>query len=215
MPITVKSYIQHEKLALTPTLTKLEDIELRVLPQVNTDPSSNLFPYLIDYDDFQELESVLREDTTVSDYELVSKDDQRGIYYINYAPHTVLISEVVTAVNGFMTEAKTKDQGWLIQLQLPNRDALNTIWEYATGNNMEVNIIGIYDNDGSDPEGAYGLTQEQREALIIAYSSGYFCEPREKKLSEIAEKLDLSSTAMSGRLRRGIRNLIAAALTDE
>lgn len=215
MPITVKSHIQHEKLALTPTLTKLEDIELRVLPQVNTDPSSNLFPYLIDYDDFPELETTLEEDPTVNDYELVSKDDESGIYYINYAPHTVLISEVVTAVNGFMSEAKTKNQGWLIQLQLPNRDALNTIWEYATDNDMEVNIIGIYDNKSSDPEASYGLTQEQRTALTVAYSCGYFSEPREKRLSEIAEELDLSSTAMSGRLRRGMRNLIAAALTDE
>lgn len=215
MPIIVKSYIEHKELSLSPTLHKLKDIDLKVIAQVNTDPHSNIFPYLIKYDDFQELERMLDEDSTVDSYTLVSKDDGTGIYYIEYTPGTKLISEIVTTVNGFMTEAKTKDRGWLVQLHLPNREALNTIWEYAKDEGVNMDIIGIYDHSGGDAETSYGLTKEQKEALKVAYASGYFSEPREKTLSEIADEINLSSTAMSGRIRRGMQNLIAAALTDE
>jgi len=215
MPITVKSHIDHEKLALKPTLNKLDDIKLRVISQVNTDPSSNIFPYLVEYEHLQEFEETLDEDPTVENYELMSKDDETGIYYIEYSDETKLISEIVTAVNGFMTEAKTKDMGWLVQLQLPDREALNTIWEYAEDQNIHMEIISIYDSWGGDAEMSYGLTPEQEEALVVALESGYFSEPREKTLSETADEVGLSSTAMSGRLRRGMRNLVSAALTDE
>lgn len=215
MPITVKSYIEHDKLALIPTLNKLNDVKLRVIHQVNTDPNSDIFPFLIEYKDFQGLEKTLDDDPTVDNYELVSKDDGIGIYYIEYSEETKLLSEIVTTVNGFITEAKTKDRGWFVQLQLPDREALNTIWEYAEDQGIHMEIIGIYDSRGSDAETSYGLTPEQEEALIVAFESGYFSEPREKTLSEIADEVDLSSTAMSGRLRRGMRNLVSAALTDE
>jgi predicted DNA binding protein len=193
----------------------LDNVKLRVIPQVNTDPSTNVFPYLIEYEDLQELEETLNADLTVENYELVSKDDGTGIYYLEYSDETKLISEIVTSVNGFMTEAKTKNPGWLVKLQLPDREALNTVWEYAEEEGIHIEIIGIYDSSGSDAETSYGLTSEQEEALIVAFESGYFSEPRDKGLSEIADEVDLSSTAMSGRLRRGMRNLVAAALTDE
>lgn len=215
MSITVKSHIDHEKLALTPTLNKLDDIKLQVISQVNTDPSSDIFPYLVEYENSQEFENTLDEDPTVENYELMSADDDTGIYYIEYSDEARLISEIVTAVNGFMTEAKTKDRGWLVQLQLPDRESLNTIWEYAEDQNIHMEIISIYDSWGGDAEMSYGLTPEQEEALVVALESGYFSEPREKTLSEIADEVGLSSTAMSGRLRRGMRNLVSAALTDE
>lgn len=215
MSITVKSQIDHKKLALKPTLNKLDDIQLRVISQVNTDPSSDIFPYLVEYKDIQEFENTIDADPTVENYELISSNDGTGIYYIEYSDETKLLSEVVTAVNGFMTEAKTKDRGWLVQLQLPDREALNTIWEFAEEENIHMEIISIYDCWGGDAEMSYGLTPEQEEALVVALESGYFSEPREKTLSETADEVGLSSTAMSGRLRRGMRNLVAAALTDE
>ncbi len=207
--------MEHEKLALTPTFNEVDGVKLRVIPQVNTDPNSNIFPYLIKYKDFQELENALDEDPTVDNYEPMSKDDSVGIYYIEYSTESKLISEIVTAVNGFTTEAKTKDRGWLVQLQLPDRDALNNIWRYAEQQGIQMKIISIYDSQRSDAEVSYGLTPEQEKALIVALESGYFSEPREKTLNEIADSVDLSSTAMSGRLRRGMRNLVSAALIDE
>jgi len=214
MSITTKIHIEHERLALVPTLQNLEDVEIRVITQGNTDPGSTLFPFLIEYHDRERLEEMLDTDPTVQSYELVDWTDQTGIYYIEHTPETKLISSVVTDVNGFLVHTETKGNGWLVRLLLPNREALNTIWEYASENDISLDIIEIYGNTDSGGESSYGLTDEQRTALVTAYENGYFGEPRDISLNEVADEIGLSSTAMSGRLRRGMRNLIAATIID-
>ena len=215
MSITTKIHIEHERLALVPTLQTLEDIAIRVITQGNTDPGSTVFPFLIDYHDRERLEETLDNDPTVQSYELVDWTDQTGIYYIEHTPETKLISSVVTDVNGFLVHTETKGNGWLVRLLLPDREALNTIWEYANENDISLDIIEIYGNTATGGESSYGLTDEQRIALITAYENGYFGEPRDISLNEVAEEIGLSSTAMSGRLRRGMRNLIAATIIDK
>jgi predicted DNA binding protein len=215
MSIIVKSYIQHERLALAPTLRKLDDIEINVVTQVNTNPGTTVFPFLIKYHDREELENVIGDDLTVKRYDLVDWTDGRGIYYIEHTPETKLISAVVTDVNGFLMHTETKGEGWLVRLLLPDREALNTIWKFSNENNITLDILEIYRNDNGGTEMTYGLTDEQKASLKIAYEKGYFSEPRNGSLSEIADELELSTTAMSGRLRRGTRNLIAATIAED
>lgn len=215
MSITVKSYIEHDKLALTPTLRSAADINIEVITQANTDPDSNVFPFLIEYDDRDELEAFLEEDPTVDNYELVDASDGTYIYYIDHTDEAKLLSPVVTSVNGFMLRAETKCRGWFIQLQLPDRDALTTIWEYTEDCGMDFDIVEVYGNAEAATDISFGLTEEQIEALITAYKCGYFSEPRKMALSDVADEVGVSSTAMSGRLRRGMRNLVSAALMED
>jgi predicted DNA binding protein len=214
MSITAKVYIEHEHLALVPTLQHLEGVKIRVITQGTTDPGSTYFPFLIEYDDHEELESMLEADVTVASFELVDRTDDTAIYYIEHTPQTRFISSVVTEVNGFLVHTETSDRGWLVHLLLPDREALNTIWEYAIENDITLDIVEIYSNEDAGGESSYGLTDEQRDALQLAFSAGYFNEPRDVSLSEVAAEMGLSSTAMSGRLRRGMRNLISATIAD-
>jgi predicted DNA binding protein len=214
MSVTAKIYIQHEQLALTPTLRALDGIEIKVISQGNTDPGATVFPFLVEYGDRGELERTFDGDTTVEQYELVDWTDQTGIYYIEHTPETKLISTAVTDANGFLLHTETDGTGWLVQLLLPDRYGLNAVWNYASEHDITLDIIEIYGNDDAGGEASYGLTDEQTAALTTAYEKGYFSEPRKSSLNEIADEMGLSSTAMSGRLRRGMRNLIAATLTE-
>jgi len=214
MSVTATIHIQHDRLALVPTLRALSDIEIQVITQGTTAPGATNFPFLIDYEDRAELEARLDEDPTVEGYELVDWTDDRGIYYIAHTPETLLISTVVTDVNGLLVHTETKGNGWLARLLLPDRKALSTIWEFATENDISLEIIEIYGKDDAGAEESYGLTDEQTAALKIAYEEGYFGEPREVSLDEVASVMGLSSTAMSGRLRRGMRNLVGATIAE-
>jgi predicted DNA binding protein len=59
------------------------------------------------------------------------------------------------------------------------------------------------------------LTDSQREALLVAFETGYFEEPRNATLGEVAADLDISQPAASGLLRRGIKRLVASSLMDD
>jgi predicted DNA binding protein len=215
MSITVKLQIEHELNALGPTLRRLETVEIRPITQVTTDPGATVFPFLIEYEDRAALEAALDDDATVDSYELVDWNGQTGIYNIEHTPETKLISTVVTDVNGFLAHTESSGNGWLVQLLLPDREALMAIWEYAKENDITLDIIEIYGTDETGSEISYGLTAEQKAALITAFDSGYFEEPRNTSLEGVAEEMGLSSTAVSGRLRRGIRNLLAATVAED
>jgi len=212
MSITANVYIEHERLSLAPTLRALDGVTIRVVSQENTEPGATVFPFLIEYHDRDGLERALDRDGTVAEYESVDWTDGTGIYYIEHTPETKLISSAVTDANGFLLNTETKDTGWLVRILLPDKQALNRVWEYAGEHDISFDIRDIYLNQDASGDSSYGLTDEQRAALTTAYRHGYFNEPRDTSLSEIAAEMDLSSTAMSGRLRRGMQNLVAATL---
>jgi len=214
MSVTAKIHIGHERLALVPTLGALDSVDIRVISQGTTAPGATNFPFLIEHGDRTEVESQLETDPTVKQYELVDWTNETGIYYISHTPDTLLISTVVTEVNGFLVHTESKGNGWLVRLLLPDRKSLNTIWEYAMENDMTFEIIEIYGSEDAGTETSYGLTDEQTAALKTAYEEGYFGEPRKTSLDGVAEEMGLSSTATSGRLRRGMRNLVAATIID-
>lgn len=215
MSITVKVHVEHERLALAPTLRVLGDVDIEVVAQGTTNPGSTIFPFHIEYDDRDELEGALAADPTVEAFELFEWVDGTGIYYIEHTAETKLLSTAVNDANGFLVHTETNDGGWLISMVLPDRTALDSVWQYASEHDISLEIIEVYGNENADLSFSYGLTDEQRTALGLAYDRGYFVEPRETSLNELAEELDLSSTAMSGRLRRGMRNLIAATLVGD
>jgi predicted DNA binding protein len=215
MSITAKIHVRHDRLALIPTLRALDGVTIRVIAQGNTDPGSDVFPFLVEYGDRGAVEEALATDPTVERFDLVDWTDGTGIYYIRHADGTKLISTVVTEVNGFLMHTETRDGGWLVRLLLPDRAALKRVWDYANEHDISLEIIEIYGNEDAGGTASFGLTDEQRAALTLAYERGYFNEPRGVSLSEVADELNLSSTAVSGRLRRGLRNLVAATLVDE
>ena len=62
-------------------------------------------------------------------------------------------------------------------------------------------------------ETVVGPTDNQREALLFALEAGYFEEPREVTLGEVATGLGIPQPAASGLLRHGIKRLIVSKST--
>ncbi|MFP4695916.1 helix-turn-helix domain-containing protein [Thiohalospira sp.] len=58
----------------------------------------------------------------------------------------------------------------------------------------------------------FGLSQEQREALLLGLRRGYFDTPSDATLAEIADELGISQQATSDRIRRGTKRVLAEAL---
>jgi predicted DNA binding protein len=59
------------------------------------------------------------------------------------------------------------------------------------------------------------LTDRQREALDVAYHSGFFEWPRESTGEEIAQRLDITAPTFLEHLRRAERDVVGALLDGE
>ncbi|WP_436346311.1 helix-turn-helix domain-containing protein [Natronorubrum sp. FCH18a] len=206
--------IAHPDLALTPTIRECPDASIQVVPHSTTDPETGLFFFLVDGAD-EAFEAALEDDHTVPHWTLVDDLGSTRIYQLEHTDETKLISPKTAELGGLMLKAESNDRGWTVRLHLPDREALSTLWEYCESEEISFELYRMFRQDEWAGGRAPTLTDEQQAALVNAYEEGYFEEPRETSLEDLADRLDISPTAVGGRIRRGTGKLVETTLLEE
>ena len=215
MTVTTKIHFAHPKMALAHTILTVDDAEIRILPDVATDPDNNVYFIVVDGGDRRAFEDKIDDDHTVEDWKAISIWEEQCVYGITFTDDTKLLAPKVTEAGGICLEARCGSDGWIERWQLPSREALTAIWEFAREREFSFEILELYRMQDGTVAGGFGLTEEQRVTLVLAYEQGYFREPREVSLDELADRLNISPAAVSGRLRRGLTTLVGSTLVDQ
>ncbi|PSQ17076.1 hypothetical protein BRD00_08570 [Halobacteriales archaeon QS_8_69_26] len=214
MSVITRVWFEHPHMALADTIKNNPEVTLRVVPEAGTDPEHDVYFFLLEEGDPDAVRDSLAADHTVEDHYHASAYDEQWVFGVRLVPETVLMAPKLTAEGGIAIEAKTATEGWLERWQLPDREALHSIWQQAEEESFDLDIVELYRSDESVFDSGIGLTDEQRETLLTAYANGYFEEPRGVSLEELATMLDISPSAVGGRLRRGTERLIESVLVE-
>ncbi|WP_211313119.1 helix-turn-helix domain-containing protein [Halarchaeum salinum] len=215
MSLVTVADVAHDDLALMPTIRSHSSDVLEVVSQSATDPDTGQFFFLVEGAD-DAFEMALNADHTVRDWTLVSEEGDTRVYRIGHPDNVILLSPVVTELAGLMLDARSNDgHGWTVRLQLSDRESLADLWEFCDSKNIEFDLKRTYRQDGWTTGEPATLTDAQRQALVTAYELGYFQEPRDASLADLADALDISPTAVSGRIRRGTAELVEAMPLEE
>ena len=113
--------------------------------------------------------------------------------------------------DGMLVRADLVDGEWIIQSRFAGRSALLTFREGLLEKGFDVEVQQMSESD-DEVATQFGVTDPQREVLLLALERGYYTVPRDASLSDLAGQLDISSQAASERLRRGTRTLVANTL---
>lgn len=164
--------------------------------------------------DFEEFEDSLAADPTVEAFVTLTEIADRRLYRVNFASE---VREKMTYPEASEFDivflgARSTNEGVHFRAQVPTRRVLNEFRQRCLEKDLQFRLDSIYQEDGSGANGQYGLTDAQREALLLAYERGYFGVTRDASLEEIAGELSISRQALAGRLRRGHERLIANTL---
>jgi predicted DNA binding protein len=206
---------EHPDIVLTGTVAHDRTSNVSSVSEAGTDPTSGKFFYRIESADFDRFEQGLRQDRTVGAFECVIETrDEEAIYSFEYTDEAKLLSPVVSAANGVILDMKNDGSAWILTIWAPDRTDLVHLWEYAQQNDIDIDLLRVNEYDSLGNTDA-GLTDSQREALLVAFETGYFEEPRDATLGELAAELDISQPAASGLLRRGIKRLVISSLVDD
>lgn len=210
----------HPSGALRDTLEALPEVPVRVLRDASTDPENVASVFMFDGAELSLLKRTLAEDRSVDTTHPMPDYEGTHVFGIEFTPETELLAPAVTAHEGFSLEARRADpetgmHGWCERWLFSKRAGLNAVWEDARERGFQFDILSInqFHPEGSAVTG--GLTEEQRETLLFAYDRGYFEEPRQTSLEDLAKEMGLSSTAVGGRIRRGINQLVRATVVEE
>lgn len=214
MSIIAKVHFSHPNMALANIIESFPDVAIRVLQEASTDPVSNTSFFIIETDRTDALEREFDADHTVETAEQVSWFQDWPIYSVEFSSNALLLGSVVTDHGGFALDARQYDNGWVERWQLPDRESFQSVREYALDQSFKFNIIKINQvpNDG-EPD-LFGMTDKQRATIAYAYNNGYFGDPSEITLTEIAEDFGISTTAASGRIRRGVKTIIESTIPE-
>ena len=209
----------HEDGALAGTLATLDGADVRVLPETSTDPGRDMHVLSFDDVDADALETALSADHTVAAVQPMSEFDDHNLWGVQFTGETKLLAPRVTREGGFVVDARSsqsgqKRPGWHERWLLPDREAIHDIWEYAREEGFEFEVLDLTRRGDVDAGNTarQALTDEQREALLAAYEQGYFDSPRDATQADLADELEISRQAVSSRLQRGVRRLVASTL---
>lgn len=209
--ITATLRVTSSDLALTETVERDGTATIRPVTGAGTVPDAEAYLFAVDSEDFARFEAALKRDGTVEEFDRVVEFGSERLYSFRYAPAATLFSPAIAAVNGVSLEWANGGTAWTVRVWLPDRAALAELWEYAAEHDIEVSLERV--TDAAAPvDTADGLTRDQRDALRLALEMGYFEEPRESTLSDVATALDISQPAAGGLLRRGIRRLVVSTV---
>lgn len=133
------------------------------------------------------------------------------LYRIEWEEETDLIQGIASA-DAVILEAYGNGE-WIFRLRFPDHDQLSRFHNFVLEHDLPMHIDRTYTLTETTARGhRFDLSQQQREALLLATEDGYFATPRETSLGDLAEELGISEQAVSNRIRRGNEKILQTVL---
>jgi hypothetical protein len=219
MAIVTEVTFAHEDGALVDTFTANPELDATVVGDARTEPGETIYLIQFGSSDLEYVRAALEDDHSVAAVKRVEWFAEQQILGVEFAPDAKLLNPVVTARNGLVLKARSNQtysepRGWHERWLLPDDSALQEIWQSARDQGFQFDIVDLEQPSDAGPGVAETatLTAEQRAGLVTAYERGYFTEPRETGLDDLAADMGLSTTAVGGRIKRGMKALILQTL---
>jgi predicted DNA binding protein len=159
-----------------------------------------------------EFHDLLARDPTVDEYHRARQFTGVDLYQIRWNEHIHHIINTIFDRKGVLIEAAGGDEFWDVVVQFDGQSSISDLQEHFESGDTAFILERIYTLD-RPRQVEYSVTGDQREALVLAAERGFFDVPRDTTLAELAEELDLSPSAVSERLRRGMFTLVTNTLS--
>lgn len=180
----------------------------RVVPSVEC-----AVPYFWIYaEDIDEFTGDLSRDEEIDDTKIVDEMEDQLLVRVDWdldheSVLTALVNTDITLLSGLGDEEE-----WTFEIRSGNQRQLSNFQSYCRENDIAIELDQLHALSSIQSDREYDLTEGQRTALLLAYNRGYFESPREATQADLAEELEISRQAVSSRLQRGIRRLVASTL---
>jgi predicted DNA binding protein len=163
-------------------------------------------------DDHEAFAETVRSQPNVRELVALDRIGKSGLYRLEWEEPSKDLIEGIAKADGVILEARG-DTDWTFRLRFPDHDNLSTFHNYVIERGLPVHINRTYTLTEATGVGRrFGLSPEQREALLLALRKGYFETPSETGLETLADELDISRQALSNRIRRGNEKILREVL---
>lgn len=212
MSVIAEFTLRHPGLPLMDALDGT-GIEFHVEQATAADPDRPVLFLWASGGDFDQFEANVPDDDSVSDFEVIDREDSRRLYRVHVSDDAALsLYPLDERLEASRLDVRSGEDGIHARLRFPDRESLSEYRPHLEAKDVDVILRRVYGE--SDPEfgGEYGLSPKQRDALETAAEAGYFEVPRDVSLADVAEDLGVSTQAASERIRRGVATFVTTGL---
>jgi predicted DNA binding protein len=167
-------------------------------------------PFFWVYDtDFEAFEEAIKGHPSVDGIAEIDSYDDRVLYTFHWSVESDTVFRSIQVVDAYILNATGTGDSWRFELRFPSRDSMSSFRERCHDHAVGFEVLRVYNPSKPDLGPWYGLTEPQREAIVLAVEEGYYDIPRGCTTAELAERLDISDQAVTERLRRAIVTLVS------
>lgn len=123
------------------------------------------------------------------------------------------IIQPLIETNGRVLEATGNADEWEFRVRFSAQEHLNEFNQAATDKGIPVTLRHLY--NPTPPEEQSPMSDEQHEVITEAYRRGYFNVPRDVTAADLANSFEVSDSAVSQRLRRGLSTLVRKTMIPD
>lgn len=157
------------------------------------------------------IEAALRAEDDIESFTVVDTVDGEALIRVEWVQGLDGLLGVMAETGATILEGEGGSDTWTFQLRFEDREDLTTFYRRCTEREISIDLKRVHDL-GVRADAGRDMTDAQREALELALERGYFEVPRGVTLTDLADDLDVSDTAVSQRLRRGLTTLLDRSL---
>jgi predicted DNA binding protein len=207
MSVIVEFTLDKDELALGRALAGAGDarIELeQIVPAGNT-----VIPFFwVEHPDVEGLEMSVAESEYVENLVRLDTVGNRTLYKVEWTGEVEDLMQGIVDAEGTILEARG-DGVWYFDLRFTDHDHVGQFYNFCTDHDIPIHIERTYTLTEESLRGRmFDLTNEQREAIVLALKRGYFEAPRGVEMQTLADELGISQQAFSERLRRGLETVL-------
>jgi predicted DNA binding protein len=172
-----------------------------------------VIPYFwISADDTTKLKTGLSADLGIEQVKVIDQLEKQMFVRIDWdLTHesilTAIVNTDITLLSGI-----GKEKQWTFEVRASEQQDLSDFQTYCQDHDIPIELTELHAISSLRSDREYDLTDGQRDALVMAYSNGYFDSPRDATQDDLADELGITRQAVSSRLQRGMRRLVASTL---
>ncbi len=163
--------------------------------------------------DPEAIESTLLESPHTEIVRDLTDAGERVLFEVRWNLDIDGIIQPLIDTNARVLEAIGNAEEWEFRIRFSTQEDLNEFNQTATNKGIPVTLRHLYNPVA--PEEQSPMSDEQREVITAAYRRGYFDVPRSVTAADLAEEFDVSDSAVSQRLRRGLSTLVRETMIPE
>ncbi|SDK68118.1 helix-turn-helix domain-containing protein [Natronorubrum texcoconense] len=157
----------------------------------------------------------IEDEPAVATAGIVDETDDHVLVKVTWNGRVNGVLESIRERDAIVTSAVGTDTQWTFRLRFPSYEDLSAFYTNCVEQGISMELVQLHETVSPGSTRQFGLTTAQRELIAAAYRAGYFDVPRQTTLVELGEQLEVSDSAVSQRLRRGLATLIDSTVLAE